>query len=153
MQKCCDNPRLRLYQINLKGNKDTQKDICDNCGTETELYEPEMGQAVFGNPMGEFDFDSMENSGIVEDMLRIISWYATGDSSYSDEFKNDVFELRSYYWGEDDEIEALPNFKHYKTGLEIRWYKYIGRGMSVNKHVCPECFYNVFVECMNSLTQ
>lgn len=42
-----------------------------------------------------------------------------------------------------------PNFRHKKSGLEISWYKYIGRGMSANKP-CPD-FGKVIEECISSL--
>lgn len=44
-----------------------------------------------------------------------------------------------------------PNFRHYESGLEIRWYKYIGRGMEVNKDVSPAEWPIILVECINSL--
>ena len=34
----------------------------------------------------------------------------------------------------DDCVLELPNFKHYKSGLEIRWYKFIGRSMEYSWH-------------------
>lgn len=43
----------------------------------------------------------------------------------------------------------LPNFLHKRTGMEVRWYKWIGRGMEVaNK---PKDVAAVFRECMESL--
>jgi len=45
----------------------------------------------------------------------------------------------------------LPNFKHYKTGLEIRFYKYIGRDMEYNKKVPKKEWKKIFKECINSI--
>jgi hypothetical protein len=42
-----------------------------------------------------------------------------------------------------------PNFKHYKSGLEIRWYKYIGRGMTAN--IKDIDFYSILNECLESI--
>ena len=151
MKKCCDNPDVRMLSLIVEQDKKYQVDVCENCNTKTEPYELELGQAIFGNPVSEFDFDNMEDSSVTERMIRIISYFATGDSSYSDSFQNDIFELRSYYCGDDEELEVLPNFKHKESGLEVRWYKYIGRGMSINRNICPKCFYSIFVECMNSI--
>ena len=65
-----------------------------------------------------------------------------GSYGYGATFKNDVFEMRPFYWGdcqhEGDEEECrditcpanLPNFKC--GGFEVRWYKYIGRSMEVD---------------------
>lgn len=140
-EKCCTSPRIEPFAFNLE--EGTQQDICSNCGATTEWYEYE--------PTSEFSFDNMPDHYIVEDMLKLISYFSTHDVSYSDYFENDVFELRPYYWGDDEDKAHLPNFRHKKSGLEIRWYKYIGRGMTVNNHVCPNCFFNIFAECMNSL--
>lgn len=43
---------------------------------------------------------------------------------------------------------VLPNFHHKASGLEIRWYKYIGRGMSVNRPVTLEEFRRIYDECV-----
>lgn len=141
---CCSRPRMELVGTNTKGRVYQ----CQNCGRqdpEFEPYEPEIGQAVFGNPTSEFKFSSMPDYWVIQHMLLLIEHYADVG------FKNDVFEINPYYWGDDDEEVEKPNFKHYNSGLEIRWYKYIGRGMSCNQHVCPDCFWNIFAECMNSL--
>lgn len=33
---------------------------------------------------------------------------------------------------------VLPNFRHHATGLEVRWYKYIGRSMEVTGCEAPD---------------
>lgn len=65
------------------------------------------------------------------------------------EFKNDVFEMRAYCWNEDSEEAKLPNFKC--GDIEIRWYKYLGRGTTINREVSPEEFIAVFEKCRASL--
>ena len=149
-EKCCEHPKMRRYSMNFAN--DTQTDICEVCGKETEeLYMPELGQAIFGNPWSGIDLDRMPHSYAVEQMISLLAYFATGEASYAGDISNDVFEMRSYYWG-DDEVEcAKPNFLHRASGLEVRWYKYIGRGMTVNRRVCPKCFLPIFAECMNSI--
>lgn len=44
----------------------------------------------------------------------------------------------------------LPNFKHYKSGLEIRWYKWVGRDMEYNKKVSNKEWRKIFEEVINS---
>ena len=152
--KRCDSPHVLFGGTFGKYHVDK----CWNCNKVIDKYDPEIGQAVFGCPTGEYDFNSLTDAHVIEYMLRIIAYFATGDVTYAshpieDEFKNDVFEIRPYYWGDDDEEAELPNFKHYESGLEIRRYKYIGRGMSVNKPTCPRCFANIFADCLNSLAE
>jgi hypothetical protein len=71
--------------------------------------------------------------------------------------------MRPYFWGDcpeecyevADHVEGcptnLPNFKHNASGLEVRWYKYIGRSMEVSRDVTfVECL-DLFAECARSL--
>ena len=44
-----------------------------------------------------------------------------------------------------------PNFRHFASGVEITWYKYIGRDMQINKEVTIQEWLAIFVECVNSL--
>jgi len=46
-------------------------------------------------------------------------------------WKCDTFEIEAYSWNED--YDQPYNFKY--KDIEISWYKYFGRGMSVNKQV------------------
>lgn len=86
-----------------------------------------------------------------------------GEFGYGCDFKNKVFEMRPFYWGECDcggektgkhsqkcSLE-LPNFKHYKSGLEIRWYKWIGRDMEFNKSINKGEWKEIFQECIKSI--
>ncbi len=154
-KKCCEKPRMQIggWRLAPVGRQDGEIWRCARCGTEDpELqYKPELGQFVFGNPTGRFDFDAMPDSYVVEEMLRLIAYRAAGNDSDAGDFENAVFVMRPYYWGDDEAEAAKPNFLHKASGLEIRWYKYIGRGMTVNRHVCPDCFQDIFAECMNSL--
>ncbi len=47
-----------------------------------------------------------------------------------------ALEYRPYYWGEDEEEAAKPNFKF--EDVEIGWYKHPGRGSFVNKHLSAQ---------------
>ena len=44
-----------------------------------------------------------------------------------------------------------PNFKHYNSGIEIEWYKYIGRSMDYDNDVDGNTFIEMFKECMESI--
>lgn len=44
-----------------------------------------------------------------------------------------------------------PNFKHYNSGIEIDWYKYIGRDMDYDNGVDGNAFVEMFKECMESI--
>ena len=44
-----------------------------------------------------------------------------------------------------------PNFKHYASGIEVEWYKYIGRSMEYDQEVPIEKWVEVFKECIDSI--
>jgi hypothetical protein len=124
----------------------------------SKTYEPELGQMVYGNPPSEVDFNMLERSTLMESMVLVLANKATGDEKYAIHpetrtFENDTFVLNPYYWGDNDATSALPNFLHKASGFELRWYKYIGRGMSVNRRVTLAEFQAIFDECMASLAK
>lgn len=51
-----------------------------------------------------------------------------------------------------DECEMdKPNFKHYASGVEVEWYKYIGRSMEYDDKISVEKWVEVFKECIDSI--
>ena len=66
-------------------------------------------------------------------------------------YKNDTFEVRAYDWSIDidDSIMPLPNFKC--GDIEIEWYKYLGRGMWINRKISPTEAIEMFNKCLESL--
>jgi hypothetical protein len=44
----------------------------------------------------------------------------------------------------------LPNFKHKASGFEVRWYKWIGRGMDYDKETKRD-YNKIFLDCMDSI--
>ena len=51
---------------------------------------------------------------------------------------------------EDCEVDK-PNFKHYASGIEVEWYKYIGRDMEYDNEVSVEKWVEIFKDCIQSL--
>jgi len=46
---------------------------------------------------------------------------------------------------------ARPNFAHFASGLEVRWYKYIGRSMTWTRHLSRSEWRRVHQDCMESV--
>lgn len=44
-----------------------------------------------------------------------------------------------------------PNFVHYASNFEVRWYKYIGRDMEVNRDLTSKQWNDILEECLMSL--
>lgn len=105
-------------------------------GSAIEHHEvPEYVQALVWHILSEFErcyWNSMqEESGL----LAGGSYNRPGSPSKT--YIMDDFELCSYWWGdEDDEVQmARPNLAF--QDVRITWYKYPGRGMSVNVEKTP----------------
>lgn len=73
-------------------------------------------------------------------------FYNTGNS-----FKTDVFEVRAYYWGEDEAEMDKPNFKC--GDVEISWYKHLGRGDTINKRISRRKMEKIYLKCLISILQ
>ena len=83
-----------------------------------------------------------------------------GEWGYGQEFKNDVFVMHpdchcetcctcNLYPHLHDGKEMLPNFRC--GDVEIRWYKYIGRDMSINCQVSRKELRRIFHDCRKSI--
>lgn len=59
------------------------------------------------------------------------------------------FEINPYYWGDDEEECAKPNFLYYKGNFELRWYKYPLRDAYANKDLTYEQFDEMLTDCEN----
>lgn len=46
---------------------------------------------------------------------------------------------------------VLPNFRHKPSGIEVTWYKYIGRGSYLNREVSFDEWRTLIDECIRSL--
>lgn len=93
----------------------------------------ELGNLVFGNSRGEYpinrDLQDLFCLG-----LATIGYDGYGysiDAEAPELVDNSVFEIRPYYWGDDETIAELPNFVAKNVVIdgecvtvEVQWYKY-----------------------------
>jgi len=122
----------------------------------TDIYEPELGQALFGQPWQPYpapDWLIAFLKTIDEELdLRLGNpdddWGTSPFSNTGQKFKNGVFEVEAYQW--DDERDPQPyNFKWQE--IEVSWYKYLGRGTTVNIRVTPQRGAEMLEACLASL--
>ena len=115
----------------------------------------ELGNLIFGNSRGEYAVRPRE---VYQDAFCRFLYdngfdgYGTPPEGVNDWFfENDTFIVRSYYWGEDETIAALPNFVYKPANIEISWYKYPMRDAYCNKDVDIETFKSILIDCEKSL--
>lgn len=111
-----------------------------------DAYQPELGQAIFGQPTKSFTVQSQ-----TEVALESIRWaVSTFAPAIDDPFGNtgsryrwSCFQVHAYSWGDD---EQQFNFKW--RDFEVSWYKYFGRGMSCNRKIKPAELQLMARECL-----
>ncbi len=118
-------------------------------------YVPELGQAAFGQPYKQYKCSNLLTAALHEiesELCRVQENinqydYPSPFENTGNRFKCGVFEVEAYLWNED--IPQPYNFKW--RDLEVSWYKYLGRGMSVNRIVKPNEISEMLDECMDCL--
>ena len=123
---------------------------------ELKKYEPELGQAVFGQPWKEFEASEMLIAALqaIEYRLDIVMGnihqceYDSPFSNTGNSFRCDTFEVQAYSWSDD---EQPYNFKY--KDIEISWYKYLGRGTTVNRVITNNEIAMMLDDCLNALSR
>lgn len=119
------------------------------------IYEPELGQFLFGQPFKKYGaplilIAALEYLGheIVRVMQNIDgNYFQNPFENTANNFVCDAFEVYAYSWNED--IQQDFNFKC--GDVEVSWYKYLGRGTSVNKQLSNDEIADLFYTCLNEL--
>jgi len=110
--------------------------------------EPEMGQILFGQPRQEYECPDE-----IVTFLRLLGNAVPCNNSPCDNtgerYENVVFELHAYSW--DDDVPQRYNFRW--RDVEVSWYKYLGRGTTVNQILTSEYFAKMRDECLASVKQ
>ena len=112
----------------------------------------ELGQMVFGNPVGEYECPEFIESMInyLFDEIERVCWNKNQKSW--EELEDPKFKgikIRPYYWGDDEREMAKPNFTFKE--VELRWYKHRGRSMTLNVSKDLQGWVNWFDECLKCI--
>lgn len=112
----------------------------------------ELGQMLFGNATEKFPVP-LESwfDGLFQLLIETIK-QKTGDKSFGwqHDFSNDYFTMRSYYWGDEEEMEK-PNFEIPSENFRLTWYKYPFRGSYANERITPQMWNDLIQNCLESL--
>ena len=114
----------------------------------------ELGNAIFGNSRGLYHVeprDQYQDAFCEFLFANGFDGYGYKEGHKSREFENETFVIRPYYWGEDDDIAALPNFEFKPTGLQIKWYKYPMRDAYSNMDISVEEMKYILAGCAASM--
>ena len=122
-----------------------------------EKYKPELGQMAFGCPSSEFECPNFIKAGLsmLADEIERVEWnitqqcYDAPTNNNAESYITNIFEMHAYYWGNDENLMERPNFKY--NDFEVRWYKYMGRGMSMNRAINAIEFFEIIDKCLKSV--
>lgn len=120
-----------------------------------DLYEPELGQECFGQPYQVYDCPEY-----IVALLQYLEYemeicHITNERNGSP-FRNtgcakisvgETFQVESYSWNEG--VAQPWNFKY--KDIEISWYKYLGRGTTINREVTPDEVVEMFESCLKAI--
>lgn len=114
-----------------------------------------LGQILYGQPRQERDCPEILDAALsfLRHEIGRVLWNIRQEqvdpfSSSAESFKCAAFCVCAYSWSDDPQPW---NFKHYKSGIEVSWYKYMGRGMTVNKVVTPDQAAELLRDCMEAM--
>ena len=109
---------------------------------------------MFGQPHQEFEVPSYVDAALeaIRSEVGRVEWNIRQEEfdpfgNTGADYKNDTFEVHAYSWNEEE--EQPYNFKW--KDLEISWYKYLGRGMSMNRETNPNEIAEMLDECLKEM--
>lgn len=107
---------------------------------EALSFQPELGQMLFGHAPQQYDGGNLLDAALTylrEELDRVLGNIYQGDppSPFSNSgcrFDTEGLSIHAYDWGDESQPWNL------KCGdIEVSWYKWAGRGQSVNKPLTP----------------
>ncbi len=113
-------------------------------------YEPELGQLIMGQKSQDLECPEY----VVAALEYLANFFDKKSISEQNPFRNtgwnwanSIFTVFAYEW--DKDIELRYNFKY--KDIEISWYKYLGRGMSINRKISELECWKMLQDCINSI--
>jgi hypothetical protein len=117
----------------------------------------ELGQYVSGREPASFQCPSFVEAGLQYLACRIEAQarnqtqepYNAPTGNNGAECSTGIFDMRAYCWNEESPKASLPNF--HCRDFKVYWYKYLGRGMTMNKDIDANEFFEIIDDCIDSL--
>ena len=147
------------------------------------MIELELGQMLFGNATEEysvprekwietpyynlcFEISKIQHPYVVNDNFskseEELKWEEEEREKYYSQFyestevqnfTNDFFIIRSYYWGDDEEEMDKPNFEIPSENFKLTWYKYPFRSSYSSEKLTPKRWNDLIQKCIKSLEE
>ena len=101
---------------------------------------------------------------LVDSIIRAIAESHAEEGEWADKYgtniKTDTFMMHRHCWCESDNCpwcwdeeehgEQKPNFHYEPTDFRVTWYKYIGRGMTMNRPISIEECSRILADCIKT---
>ncbi|MCM8788043.1 MAG: hypothetical protein NC935_08360, partial [Candidatus Omnitrophica bacterium] len=119
---------------------------------KTTLKNLELGQIAFQKYIGKYQVDDFMEalfSYIFKEIERVFWNINQYEYKVGSDLDWGKLKVRSYYWGDEEKEAEKPNFEF--KGVKLYWYKYFGRGMTVDlpKNIKSELdFIKWFNRCL-----
>jgi hypothetical protein len=123
-----------------------------SCSALLEGIEIVMPQGMMG----------AEKDYLVDSIIRAIAESHAEEGEWSDKYgtniETDKFMMHRFCWcemdncpwcwDEEEQGEQKPNFHYKPTDFRVSWYKYIGRGMTMNRQISIEECSRILADCI-----
>lgn len=117
-------------------------------------YIPELGQMCFGCSWFAYACPEFVTAGLayLAEEIERVEWnrtqtrYEAPTKNNGESYETETFTMRAYDWDAD---EPQANFRC--GDFAVCWYKYLGRGMSMNRKIDANEFYELIQACLASV--
>lgn len=112
-------------------------------------YEPELGQACFGQAWQprECPLNVQRVLDALQSAWPVLLGTPNPFSNTGERFDGKAFRAHAYSWNDDEH----QDFNFAWRDVRVSWYKYLGRGTSINRRMSDAEITEMFRECMSEL--
>lgn len=112
-------------------------------------YQPELGQMCFGQPWQQKECPDKVLSALraLQCAFDVVRDDVNPFGNNGTRFDGEKFMAHSYSWNDDEEQE----FNFAWRDVRVSWYKYLGRGTTINRDMSDTEVSEMLRECMAEL--
>lgn len=112
-------------------------------------YQPELGQMCFGQPWQPMECPDKVLSALraLQNTFDVVRDDINPFGNNGTRFDGEKFKAHAYSWNEEEEQE----FNFAWRDVSVSWYKYLGRGTTINREMTDGEISEMLRECMAEL--